>query len=200
MERWITQLIQSGGAFSVGLLMFVENIVVFLPSELIMPLAGYYAALGKLGFWRAVISGTIGAQLGSLIWYWLGRTASKQRFERFVRRHGIWLGLETRQVQRASRWFDRHGPFAVITGRLIPAIRTFISIPAGFNQMPMVTFVPLSLTGSFIFNAVLAEAGKLLGAHFKEIHRWIQPITMAVIGVMFLWWLIRVIRMLLARR
>jgi membrane protein DedA with SNARE-associated domain len=198
MERWITHLIESGGAFSVGLLMFIENIAVLLPSELIMPLAGYYAALGELSFWRAVISGTIGAHLGSLIWYWLGRTVSKQRFERLVRRHGIWLGLETRQVQRASRWFDRHGALAVITGRLIPAIRTFISIPAGFNEMPLVTFVPLSLAGSFLFNAALAEGGKLLGVHFREIHRWIQPITIAVISVMFLWWLIRVIRMMRA--
>jgi membrane protein DedA with SNARE-associated domain len=199
MERWITHLIESGGALSVGLLMFAENIVVFLPSELIMPLAGYYAALGKLSFWRSVICGTIGAHLGSLIWYWLGRNVSKKRFETFVRRHGMWLGLETQTVRRASRWFERHGPIAVITGRLIPAIRTFISIPAGFNQMPLVTFVPLSLAGTFIFNVILAEAGKLLGAHFKEIHRWIQPITMAVIGGMFAWWLFRVIRMKRAR-
>lgn len=199
MERWITDLIHSGGALSVGLLMFAENIVVFLPSELIMPLAGYYAALGKLSFWRAVISGTIGAHLGSLIWYWLGRTVSKKRFEEFVRDHGIWLGLETRSVRRASRWFERHGPIAVITGRLIPAIRTFISIPAGFDRMPLPIFIPLSLTGTFIFNALLAEGGKLLGAHFKEIHRWIQPITMAVIAGMFVWWLYRVIRLKRAR-
>ena len=199
MEHWITHLIQSGGALSVGLLMFVENIVVFIPSELIMPLAGYYAALGKLNFWNALVSGTIGSNLGALIWYWLGRTVSRKRFDTFIRRHGIWLGLETRQVQRASQWFDRRGPLAVITGRLIPAIRTFISIPAGFNRMTLVTFVPLSLAGSFLFNALLAEGGKLLGAHFKEIHRWIQPITLAVIGVMFAWWLIRVVRMM-ARR
>src|SRR5258706_5988871 len=196
MERWIIHLIHSGGAMAVGFLMFVENIIVFLPSELIMPLAGYYAALGQLDFWKAVVSGTIGTNLGTLIWYWLARTVSKERFENFVRRHGIWLGLETRSVKRASQWFDRHGPMAVITARLIPAIRTFISIPAGFDRMTLLTFIPLSLAGSFLFNTLLAEGGKLLGAHFKEIHRWIQPITLAVIAVMFAWWLIRVIRMM----
>src|SRR5258708_21365943 len=100
MEHWITNLIQSGGALSVGLLMFVENIVVFIPSELIMPLAGYYAALGKLNFWNAVVSGTIGSNLGALIWYWLGRTGSRERFHAFLLPHRIWPGPHTRQVQR----------------------------------------------------------------------------------------------------
>src|SRR5438132_14120340 len=131
VDRWVSQLIESAGVFGVGLLMFLENIIVFIPSELIMPLAGFYSAAGRLSFWGSVIAGSVGTLLGTLLWYWLGRRMQKVRFERFVQRHGLWFGLELRHIKKAERWFERRGALAVTTARLIPAIRTFISIPAG---------------------------------------------------------------------
>lgn len=192
---WLIDFIESAGAPGVGLLMFAENIVVFIPSELIMPLAGFYAAAGRINFWAAIIDGTIGAHAGSLAWYWLGRHFSKERFENFVRRHGAWLGIEPRNVEGADRWFHRHGSLAILTGRLIPAIRTFISVPAGFSRMPLVKFVPLSLAGTFVFNFILAEAGSELGTHFREVTNYVHPISIAVVATLFAVWLWRVVRM-----
>src|SRR5205823_3464804 len=153
--RWVSHLIESAGTFGVGLLMFLENIIVFIPSELIMPLAGFYSAVGRLNFWGSVISGSIGATLGTTFWYWLGRRLKKQRFKRFVRRHGLWFGIEPQDIDRAERWFRRHGAMAVTTARLVPALRTFISIPAGLSRMPLAKFIPLTLVGSVAFNLLL---------------------------------------------
>jgi len=195
MSGWLVGIIQSAGSFGVGILMFVENVVVFIPSELIMPLAGFYSAVGRVNFWAANIAGTIGAHLGSLGWYWIGWHFEQERFERFVKRHGIWLGLEPRHIEKATGWFERHGSAAILTGRLVPGIRTFISVPAGFSRMPLVKFVPLSLVGSFVFNLLLSGAGRLLGSRFHQVSKWVHPITLTVIGLLFGWWLYRVVRM-----
>ncbi|HJT16039.1 MAG TPA: DedA family protein [Thermoanaerobaculia bacterium] len=194
MAAWILRLVQSAGAAGVGLLMLLENVVVFIPSELIMPLAGFYSAIGRLNFWASVVAGTIGAHLGSLCWYFLGRYLGKERFEEFVRRHGAWVGIEARHVEKATRWFEGRGAMAILIGRLLPAIRTFISVPAGFARMPLTKFVPLSLAGTLVFNFLLAEAGRLLGAHFREVELWIRPVSLTIVGVLFAWWLYRVVR------
>src|SRR5579884_4207445 len=173
MSHWIIHLIQSAGATGVGLLMLLENVVVFIPSELIMPVAGFYAAAGRLNFWSSVVAGTIGAHLGSLAWYFLGWHLGKERFEKFVRKHGAWVGIEPRDVERATHWLEHRGALAILIGRLLPAIRTFISVPAGFARMPLTKFVPLSLAGTFVFNFALAEAGRLLDSHFQEVGHWI---------------------------
>lgn len=199
ISEWLIGIIRSAGSLGVGFAMFVENIIVFIPSELIMPLAGFYSAVGRLNFWAANVAGTIGTHVGSLGWYWLGRHFKEERFERFVKRHGIWLGLEPLHIRKATRWFERHGSVATLTGRLIPGIRTFISVPAGFSRMPLVKFVPLSLAGSFVFNVALSGAGRLLGSRFHQVGRWIHPITIGVIGLMFAWWLYRVVRMQMKR-
>jgi membrane protein DedA with SNARE-associated domain len=194
MTRWIVHLIQSSGPAGVGVLMLLENVVVFIPSELIMPLAGFYAAIGRLNFWSSVIAGTIGAHLGSLGWYVLGRKLGKERFEAFVRKHGSWVGIAPQHVEKATRWFEGRGAMAILIGRLLPAIRTFISVPAGFARMPLPKFIPLSIAGTFVFNFLLAEAGLLLGAHFREVELWIRPISLTIVGVLFAWWLYRVVR------
>ncbi|MGA7613582.1 MAG: DedA family protein, partial [Thermoanaerobaculia bacterium] len=186
MSGWITGLVEAHGWFAVAVLMLAENIIVFIPSELIMPLAGYFSTAGHDSVWIMILAGTIGANLGSFGWYVVGRKIPQKKLRHFVQRHGAWLAMEPKHLDKAQKWFDRHGGLAVLTGRLIPAIRTFISIPAGFSKMSFLPFAFYSFVGTFAFNTALAWGGRLLGEHFKKIHDYVQPITWAVIGLLFI--------------
>ena len=135
MSDWVVRLIEQSGYLGVGFLMFLETIFPPIPSEVIMPVAGMAAAQGKMSLTLTVVSGTAGAMLGNIVWYLAARALGHDRLKPIIQRYGQWLTLSWRDVERAHRWFDDHGVALVFFGRLIPAIRSLVSIPAGLLDM-----------------------------------------------------------------
>ena len=130
MFDWITGVVQSAGYVGVFVLMFAENLFPPIPSELIMPLAGFTAAQGKLTITGVVAAGSLGTLAGALAWYYIGRRLGIGRIKAFARRHGRWLTLDEDDVDGACRWFQRHGRMALVIGHLVPAVRTLKSFTA----------------------------------------------------------------------
>ena len=130
MFDFITAWIERGGVLAVGALMALENVIPPIPSELVMPLAGFTAARGHMSLLLLIVVGTVGSTLGCLFWYGLARAWGRERFLRFVDRWGVWLTLSREEAEAATEWFERHGAPAVFFGRMVPTVRTLISIPA----------------------------------------------------------------------
>ena len=194
MLNWITRIMTEFGALGIAFLMLLENVFPPIPSELIMPLAGFVAAREQSGYWTAVIGGTMGSLLGTGLWYIVARRVGEQRLRKLLERHGRWFALDNDDLDRAKDWFERHGPAAVFLCRLVPGIRTFISIPAGFNRMPAASFLAYSAAGTFAWTAVLAFLGYRLGADYNEVAKFLEPVSWIVMGsalVLYLWRVIR---------
>ena len=171
----IVEIVSAFGYVGVFLLMLLENIFPPIPSELIMPLAGFVAARGDLNFVGVILVGTAGSVVGALPWYYAGAKLGQVRMKHFAERWGHWLTLSPQDVDKASAWFDRHGKGAVFFGRLMPAVLTLISVPAGIVGMPMALFLIYSTLGSLIWTALLALAGFLLESQYDRVAHTSTP-------------------------
>ena len=188
MYEWIIQLIDWGGYFGVFLLMLLETMFPPLPSELILPLAGMHAAQGPLGLGGVVLFATAGAMTGNFLWYLLARAIRPERFRHFIDHYGRWLTLDWRDVEKMQRHFDRHGAGIVFVGRMLPALRTFISVPPGLLRMPVARFLLWSTLGTFVWSGGLAATGYALGAGFERIEEVAAPVTAAIVVLAILWY------------
>lgn len=194
MFESITGLIEQGGYFGILALMFLENLFPPIPSEVIMPLAGFLAARGELNLFGVVVAGTLGSFLGALPWYYAGARLGEERMRRLAARHGRWLTLSGDDVLEAGVWFRAHGRKAVFFGRLVPAIRTLISVPAGIAQMPFASFAFYTLAGSAIWTFVLTLAGYLLHAEYDRVADYLDPGSNIVLGTIVAIYLYRLLR------
>jgi membrane protein DedA with SNARE-associated domain len=192
MNDWIRQFVEQTSYLGVMLLMLLENVFPPIPSEIIMPLAGYHAASGGPHIAGVIIAGTLGSLLGALLWYWVGKKLGLDRVLRFSRRHGRWLTLAPKDVSRVQRWFEKHCGKSVLLGRMVPTIRTLISIPAGIVEMPLGRFVLLTTIGSAIWTSGLALAGYALGAQYTVVERYLGPVTNVIFGAIVAAYLYRV--------
>ena len=189
---WILDLIDRGGYLAVALLMLLENIFPPIPSEVVMPVAGIVAGRGDLSIALVILFGTVGAVAGQLLWYWLGLRISEEGLKRLARRHGRWLTVSQRDIDKADDWFDKHGGRVVMFGRLIPGVRTLISLPAGLSGMPLSRFLIYSTIGSGTWTAALGIAGYALGERQENITHWIGPVSTGVLATMVVFYLYRV--------
>lgn len=190
MSDWVVRLIEQSGYLGVGFLMFLETIFPPIPSEVIMPIAGVAAANGKMAFLPVVASGTAGAMLGNTVWYLAARALGHDRLQPIIRRHGKWLTLTWPEVERAHRWFDAHGIAFVFIGRLIPTIRSLVSIPAGLLDMRFRNFFLASTIGTLGWTTILAGAGYKLQENVDDVGTMIGPASNAilvVLGIGYLW-------------
>ena len=192
MFDWIVSLVERTGYLGVALLMLAENLFPPIPSELIMPLAGFSAARGRLDIALVVLSGTIGSVLGALAWYWLGRWLGPGRLRRFAARHGRWLTLSPAGVDRAREVFGAWGAPAVFAGRLVPAVRTLISVPAGIAGMGLGRFLVWTTLGTALWTGVLAGLGYVLEDRYQAVAAWVNPVSNLVVGALVLLYLWRV--------
>jgi membrane protein DedA with SNARE-associated domain len=151
------------GVVGIALLMFAENLFPPLPSEIIMPLAGYLSTRGRMNVSAATLAGSAGSLAGALFWYWVGRRLTHGQLQRWVERHGTWLTMTPDDLDHAVKWFSGHGRYSVLLGRLMPVVRTLISVPAGFARMPLGQFLALSAVGTVAWTGALTLAGRLLG-------------------------------------
>lgn len=196
----IVEIVSAFGYIGVFVLMLLENIFPPIPSELIMPLAGFVAARGDLNFVAVILVGTAGSVVGALPWYYAGAKLGQDRMKRLARRWGHWLTLSPEDVDKAGAWFGRHGKSAVFVGRLVPAVRTLISVPAGIVGMPMTLFLIYSTLGSLIWTALLALAGFLLESQYEKVQAYLNPVSTGIVVLMVLYYLYRLIRQRLAQR
>ena len=177
MFEWITSTIRRFGYAGVALLTFLENIFPPIPSELVIPLAGFVAAGGDMTLWGVTAAGTAGSLVGALAWYEVGRRVGERRVRRWIDRSGKWLTLGAEDVDRAEQWFRRHGAAAVLIGRLVPGVRTFVSLPAGFAAMPRGRFLFYSALGTAAWTGALAYSGIVLEARFSVVGDYIGLAT-----------------------
>lgn len=165
------------GYLAIFAAMFLENLFPPIPSELIMPLGGFYVQQGQLDLIPVVLAGLFGTVLGALPWYWIGRLINEERIEHWLGNHGRWIGISKDELARSRRWFGRYGSALVFWGRLIPGIRTLISVPAGIEMMPMAPFLVWTTAGSLIWTALLTTAGMVLGEGYSNVEVWIDPFS-----------------------
>jgi len=190
---WITGIIASAGYWGVGLLMFFETMFPPIPSEVIMPLAGVYAAQQDLTLWGVILAGTVGALVGNVLWFVLAWKLGLDRFEQFLIRYGRIFTMDETEIARGRKLFADYGGAIVGVGRVIPTIRSLISVPAGLVRMEVRTFLFYTSVGTFVWTMGLAVAGYLLGTRFADIDRILGPLSTAVIGICLAVYLYRVV-------
>ena len=182
MVEWITGLMSSLGYVGIALLMFLENLFPPIPSELIMPLAGFTVSKGEMELVPAIAAGVIGTMLGALPWYYVGKIAGETRIRQWLDRYGKWIGISVEDIDKSKHWFYRHGTKAVFLGRLIPGIRTIISVPAGFSGMAMPQFLIYSTLGTLAWVGLLTGAGYLLGDNYEQVDGYLEPVSKLVLA------------------
>ena len=194
MEKWITDFLEQFGAAGVGLLMLAENIFPPMPSEVVMPWAGYSVSQGNTSFIAVVTAGSVGSFCGAMAWYLLARWIGKERLARWIDGHGAWLTISPKDLDRVDAWFEQWGSAAVLLCRMVPGIRTLISVPAGFAEMPIGRFSLFTAIGTVIWTSLLAGIGWWLGDNYKNLASPLSWVSMVVVAGLFGWWLWRVVR------
>lgn len=193
MAKWVMDIIYSGGYLGIVFLMFVENVFPPIPSELIIPLAGFMVSKGQFTFAGVVIAGTIGSILGSLPLYYLGRAFGEERLKALADEYGFWMTVSSKDIEKAKKWFDKYGIWAVLFCRLLPGARSLISIPAGLNRMSLVPFLLSSVVGMALWTTVLAALGKTLGENFREVENYFNPISYVILGIIIALYVYRLV-------
>jgi membrane protein DedA with SNARE-associated domain len=194
VSQWIIDLVNQTGYLGVAFLMFLETVFPPIPSEVIMPVAGLLAARGKMDIFGVIASGTAGAMLGNYFWYLAARVVGIERFRPFIIRYGRFLTLDWAEIEKAEKLFGTQGWAIVFFGRMLPTLRSLISIPAGLLKMRLSTFFIWSTIGTSIWTALLGTAGYVLGRRFGEVELIIGPLSIAVIVVIaagYVWRLVR---------
>lgn len=180
---WATGIMEALGAPGAGIIVALENVFPPLPSEVILPLAGFTAGKGEMELWAVLVWTTIGALAGALVLYGAGALLGKDRTHALAAKIPL---LRTGDLDRAEDWFDRHGRKTVFFGRMVPVFRSVISIPAGLDRMQLAAFVLLTTLGSLIWNTVLVMAGYLLGDRWEVVDTYLGIVTYVVLGVVAL--------------
>lgn len=184
LADWVTGVIESLGYVGIAALIALENVFPPIPSELILPLTGFLSGQGRFWLPAAILAATVGSVVGALILYGLARWLGEQRLRWLVGRFGKFLLLKEGDLDRASAWFSRHGGKAVLIGRLVPVVRSLVSIPAGLALMPLSRFVLYTAIGSALWNGALIGLGWTLGDRWEQVQRYGQFLEYAVLAAL----------------
>jgi len=203
LANWVQDVINQFGYFGVALLVVIENVFPPIPSEIVLPFAGFVAQQGASAVNAAtdaaksdttvigmMIAATIGSVVGALILYFVSAAIGPERLRGFVERFGKWFGVKSSDLVRAEEWFDRRSVAAVLVGRCVPLIRSIVSIPAGFRRMKLTSFIVLTAIGSAVWNVALIGAGAVLGDQWERVGEYVG---------FFQWLVIAAILVLLVR-
>jgi membrane protein DedA with SNARE-associated domain len=190
---WVFSIVDRMGELGVGLLILLENLVPPIPSEVVLPLAGFRAHTGALNVVLVWIASTAGSVVGALVLYALGAWLGYERLQRLSERP--WFVITSRKdLERGHAVFERHGRRVVLLARFVPFLRSVVSIPAGVVRMPLVTFVTLTAIGSGLWNAAFIALGWVLGDNWGSVQRWLGPIGYVVIGLLVIGLVVLVVR------
>ena len=171
---------------TICLAMFLENIIPPIPSEIIMPLGGFFVYQQKLNFYILVFWGVFGTILGSMPWYYLGKLVNEKKLSNFLDKRGKYIGITSNDLIKSRRWFDKYGVSLVFWGRLVPGIRTLISVPAGMELMPLRKFLIWTSLGSLIWVTLLTYAGFVFGENYPIIETYLNQIKFIVKPILIL--------------
>ena len=183
MIDWAADFIDSIGLVGVALLVALENVFPPIPSELVLLLTGFNVSESRFGFVGAVVAATVGSVIGAYFLYGIGRLLNEERLERFLATVGKFVGLKRKDVHKGFTWFERHGTAVVLFGRLIPVVRSVVSIPAGAEKMPLLKFTLLTAAGSLVWNIVWVSIGWGLGDQWEKAGKWGDVLQYAVVAL-----------------
>ncbi len=184
LATWVQDVIESLGYLGVALLVIAENLFPPIPSEIVLPFAGFVARRGDGSVIVMVLAATIGSVLGALILYAIAAAIGPERIHRFVVRFGRWFGVKENDMVRAEEWFDRRSNISVLVGRCVPLIRSLVSIPAGFRRMKLARFTLLTAIGSAVWNIALIGAGAALGDQWDRVGDYVGVFQWVVIAAL----------------
>jgi membrane protein DedA with SNARE-associated domain len=186
LAGWVQDVIEQLGAVGVALLVILENVFPPIPSEIVLPFAGFVAWRGDGSVPVMILAATIGAVVGALVLYAIAAFIGDQRLAAFIERFGRWFGVKPSDLARAEAWFDRHAVAAVLLGRCVPLIRSVVSVPAGFRRMRLLPFVVYTAAGSAVWNTALIGAGAILGDQWDRVEPYVALLQYVVIAVIVL--------------
>lgn len=193
MENWILQLMEQFGYFGVFFLILVENIFPPIPSEVILTFGGFMTTRTSLTLLGVIFFATLGSLLGAILLYWIGRLLDIERMEKIVERWGHILRLKKEDIHKANQWFDRYGIWTVFFCRMVPVLRSLISIPAGMNHMNMGVFLFFTTIGTLIWNTILVGLGAYLGESWEIIVYYMDIYSNIVYALLIILFIIGVI-------
>ncbi|MGC1211636.1 MAG: DedA family protein, partial [Micromonospora sp.] len=200
LTGWVAGVIDSMGALGVALLVALESIVPPIPSEIVLAMAGYLSAEGRFNVVLIVLAATVGSLVGALVLYWLGLVLGEERLKRWLDHLPL---VDRDDLEQADRWFERHGRWAVLFGRVVPVVRSLVSVPAGANRMPIGEFLLLTTVGSGVWNALIVGLGYALGSQWQQVDtysNWFNYAIFLVFGIMIASWVTKKVRKRRARR
>ncbi|MFE6718369.1 DedA family protein [Streptomyces albidoflavus] len=178
--QWITGLMESLGAPGAGIAIALENLFPPIPSEVILPLAGFTAATGQMNLVAVLIWTTVGSVVGALALYWVGALLGRDRTVAIAAKIPL---LKVADIEKTEAWFNKHGTKAVFFGRMLPIFRSLISVPAGIERMPLPVFLGLTTLGSAIWNTLFVMAGYLLGDNWESVTEYVSVYSKVVLAV-----------------
>ena len=194
ISDWVTNIVETLGYVGVAALIALENVFPPLPSELILPLAGFETGRGTFNYFLMVIAATVGSVVGAIVLYYVAQIVGEHRIRALIRRYGKWFQVTEQDLDRADDWFDRHGNLAVLVCRCVPLVRSVVSLPAGLRRMPMSQFLLYTAAGSAVWNAALIGAGWALGDNWEVVGTYVgylQYVVIALVVLAVVWFLWR---------
>ena len=183
LATWVQDVIEQLGYLGVALLVVLENVFPPIPSEIVLPFAGFVAQQGSESVVWMILAATVGSVIGALIMYWIAAIIGDERLHAFTRRFGKWVQIREADLTRAEEWFDRHAMSAVLVGRCVPLIRSVVSIPAGFRRMKLIPYIAYTFLGSLVWNIALVGAGAVLGENWERVEPVVATFQWIVIVV-----------------
>lgn len=195
LAGWVVDVVDSVGEVGVGALIFLESVVPPIPSEIVLPFAGFSSSRGDLNIVLAWVAATVGAVAGALLLYGVGALVGYERLVELSEKRWFLLFGE-KDLERGERFFERHGGAIVFFGRCIPLVRSIVSVPAGVARMPLVRFTVLTAVGSGIWNAVFIGTGRALGDRWERVEGWVAPAAYTVVALLLVGLVVLVIRRL----
>lgn len=194
MSHWIKSIIEQFSYGGIVFLMCLENVFPPIPSELIIPLAGFVSTQGVISVVGVIAAGTLGSVIGAIVLYGVAHRVGAERLRRWCDAHGRWVGMSGADLDRSDDWFRRHGAKIVFLGRLVPGVRSLISIPAGVSAMDLRLFLIYTTLGSALWTTALTLSGRALGRNYAQVEHVIGPISTAIVGIIVITLLVRGIR------
>ena len=186
MTDWIISIMEQLGYFGIALLMFLDNVFSLISSEVIMPSAGFAASKGQLLLSGVIIAGSIGSLVAAALLYWVGRKIPNQSIFNWVDRYGKYLFIKSEDVKKALDWFEKYGHRVVFFGRMVPAVRSLISIPAGMSHMPFWKFMLYSSVGTIIWTTFLACVGYYFGNNIELMQQIFSRVGYVIITIVLI--------------
>jgi membrane protein DedA with SNARE-associated domain len=183
LSEYLTGFINNYGEVAVFILMTGESALIPIPSEITMPFAGFLAGLGKMNFWLAVFLGALGNLAGSLLSYWLGFYLREEWVRKTIKKWGKYLLIHEKDFDMSLKWFSKYGEGVTFGSRLLPIVRTYISLPAGIAKMKLDKFILLTFVGSFLWSLVLAYMGLKLGQNWTLLEPVFRKFQFTIIGI-----------------